>query len=133
MLTKAMPKIKLRNDFANYNFVPNFKKIFQPSDDVFYTIEQNEKGWFRILRIKNKHRSHDFIINNFINNEIFITNDDSKEVRAILDSKEDLTNLFLYVAEKNLFYRNYERNGQKYSPKGRVMTLGEIESLFEIL
>ena len=69
-------------------YKPNVQKLLQPDTGVEFVVEIHSYGkWFRILRLKNNRRTHDFIINDFSTKEIAIENDRSQ--RAILQCKED--------------------------------------------
>lgn len=107
-------------------FKPNIEKLLKNEDLVHFVVEIHSYGkWFRILRLKNYKRTHDFIINECKNNEILIENDKSQyyihSLNNILDIKDLFKGLKLYV--------QYERKGDYYSPKESTLTY--IESLFD--
>lgn len=99
------------------NYKPNLLNILSDTSAA-YVVELwtggNRGKWFRILRIKNNRRTHDFIIDNFEDNTIIIENDKSQYVRVQFESVEFLISMFRNVK----LFRNYSRPKVRshYSP-----------------
>lgn len=108
------------------NYKANVMKLLQPEEGVNFVVEISNYGkWFRILRLKNYRRTHDFIINECKTCEIIVENDKSQtcivQLGDLLDIREMFKGIKLYV--------QYERKGDYYVPKESTLTM--IESLYD--
>lgn len=61
--------------YTNKNYKPNLEKIINKEGSVF--VVELFKGHFRIIRLFNQKRTHDFIINNFKDCQIYVENGNS--------------------------------------------------------
>ncbi len=110
----------------NYSYKPNLEKIVNDPLAVF--VIELFKGWFRIIRIKNERRTHDFIIGEFNNGTIHLENDKSQSSEVHVGTKEQLKSLF----KDKKIYMEYDRpgrGGSKYFPK--KSTKVSVDKLFE--